>query len=128
MATFGTIEVYEEMAKLLNSDPEWADKGKAISYVMVYAYGPPVDKNFFVRFEAGQVTEVREVASADEEPVDFVLTGAPEVWRGVLDKTLNPTAALTRGQLKVKGKMTTLLKHMSAFSYVIDAMTKIELT
>jgi len=35
---------------------------------------------------------------------------------------------ITRGQLKVKGKMTTLLKHMSAFSYVIDAMTKIELT
>jgi len=127
MATFGTIEVYEEMAKLLNADPEWADKGKAISYTMVYVYGPPVDKNFLVRFEAGQVTEVREVASADEEPADFVLTGAPEVWRGVLDKTLNPTAALTRGQLKVKGKMTTLLKHMSAFSYVIDAMTRIEL-
>ena len=57
-----------------------------------------------------------------------MLTGAADVWRGVLDKTLNPTAALTRGQLKVKGKMTTLLKHMSAFSYVIDAMTKIELT
>ena len=127
MATFGTIEVYEEMAKLLNSDPEWAEKGKAISYTMVYVYGPPVDKNFLVRFEGGQVTEVREVASAEEEPADFVLTGAPEVWRGVLDKTLNPTAALTRGQLKVKGKMTTLLKHMSAFSYVIDAMTKIEL-
>ncbi len=128
MATFGTIEVYEEMAKLLNSDPEWADKGKAISYTMVYVYGPPDDKNFLVRFEEGQVTDVREVASAEEEPADFVLTGAPEVWRGVLDKTLNPTAALTRGQLKVKGKMTTLLKHMSAFSYVIDAMTKIELT
>ena len=128
MAKFGTVEVYEEMAKLLNADPEWADKGKAISYTMVYVYGPPVDKNFLVRFEAGQVTEVREVASADEEPADFVLTGAPEIWRGVLDKTLNPTAALTRGQLKVKGKMTTLLKHMSAFSYVIDAMTKIDLT
>ena len=128
MATFGTIEVYEEMAKLLNSDPEWADIGKAISYTMVYVYGPPVDKNFLVRFEEGQVTDVREVASAEDEPADFVLTGAPEVWRGVLDKTLNPTAALTRGQLKVKGKMTTLLKHMSAFSYVIDAMTKIELT
>ena len=128
MATFGTIEVYEEMAKLLNSDPVWAEKGKAISYSMIYVYGPPVDKNFFVQFEEGQMTEVREVPSAEAEPADFVLTGATEVWRGVLDKSLNPTAALTRGQLKVKGKMTTLLKHMNAFSYVIDAMTKIELT
>jgi hypothetical protein len=128
MAKFGTIEVYEEMAKLLNSDPEWAEKVKAIRYSMIYAYGPPVDKNFFVRFEEGQVTDVREVPSPEAEPADFVLTGPADVWRGVLDKTLNPTAALTRGQLKVKGKMTTLLKHMGAFSYVIDAMTKIELT
>jgi hypothetical protein len=31
MATFGTIEVYEEMAKLLDSDPVWTRKGRAIS-------------------------------------------------------------------------------------------------
>lgn len=128
MAEFGTIEVYEEMAKLLNSDPEWTEKGKAISYSMIYAYGPPVDKYFFVLFDEGRVTDVREVPTPDAEPADFVLTGPPDVWRGILEKTLNPTAALTRGQLKVKGKMTTLLKHMSAFSYVIDAMTRIELT
>jgi putative sterol carrier protein len=128
MAKFGTIEVYEEMARLLNEDPEWADKGKAITYTMIYAYGPPADKTFFVRFEQGRVTDVKEIDSPDAEPADFVLTGPSDVWRGIFDKTLNPTAALTRGQLKVKGKMTTLLKHMSAFSYVIDAMTKIELT
>ena len=128
MAKFGTIEVYEEMARLLNEDPEWADKGKAITYTMIYAYGPPTDRNFFVRFEQGRVTDVKEVDAPDAEPADFVLTGPPDVWRGIFDKTLNPTSALTRGQLKVKGKMTTLLKNMSAFSYVIDAMTKIELT
>jgi putative sterol carrier protein len=128
MARFGTIEVYEEMGRLLNEDPEWAEKGKAITYTMIYAYGPPADKTFYVRFEQGRVTEVKEIDAPDSEPADFVLTGPSDVWRGILDKTLNPTAALTRGQLKVKGKMTTLLKHMSAFSYVIDAMTKIELT
>lgn len=127
MAKFGTIEVYEEMARLLNEDPEWAEKGKAITYTMIYAYGPPAGGTFFVRFEEGRVTEVREIDSPDSEPADFVLTGPSEVWRGIFDKTLNPTTALTRGQLKVKGKMTTLLKHMGAFSYVIDAMTKIEL-
>jgi putative sterol carrier protein len=127
MAKFGTIEVYEEMAELLNDDPVWAEKGKAITYSMIYVYGAPVDRSFYVRFDEGRVVETREVDSPDEVQADFVLTGAADVWRGVLDKTLNPTAALTRGQLKVKGKMTTLLKHMSAFSYVIDAMTKIEL-
>lgn len=128
MAKFGTIEVYEEMARLLNDDPEWKEKGKAITYSMIYVYAPPADKNFFLRFDEGRVVEVREVPSPDAEPADFVLTGSPEVWRGVLDKSLNPTSALTRGQLKVKGKMTTLLKNMGAFSYVIDTMTKIDLT
>jgi putative sterol carrier protein len=125
---FGTVKVYEEMANLLNNDPEWAEKGKAITYTMIYDYGAPVSKAFFVKFEEGKITEVRELPSAEGESADFVISGAPEVWRGVLDKSINPTAAMTRGQLKVKGKMTTLLKHMGAFGYIIDSMTKIELT
>jgi putative sterol carrier protein len=124
---FGTVKVYEEMADLLNNDPEWSEKGKAITYSMTYDYGPPVSKAFFVRFDEGKIVDVRELPSPDAEPADFVISGAPDVWRGVLDGSLNPTAALTKGQLRVKGKMTTLLKHMNAFSYVIDAMTKIEL-
>jgi hypothetical protein len=124
---FGTVTVYEEMANLLNHDPAWSEKGKAISYTMIYDYGPPVSKAFYVRFAEGRVSEVRELAAVDDEAADFVISGAPDVWRGVLTKSINPTAALTRGQLKVKGKMTTLLKHMNAFSYIIDSMTKIEL-
>lgn len=127
MATFGTVEVYEEMARLLNTDPEWAEKGKAISYSMVYDYREPVSKAFYVKFDEGRVTEVRELASADAEPADFVISGTPDVWRGVLEKKINPTAALTRGQLKLKGKMSALLKHMNAFGHVIDTMTKVEL-
>ena len=125
---FGTVKVYEEMANLLNNDPEWAEKGKAITYTMIYDYSAPVSKAFFVKFDEGKITEVRELPSAEGESADFVISGAPEVWRGVLEKSINPTAAMTRGQLKVKGKMTTLLKHMGAFGYIIDSMTKIELT
>ncbi len=124
---FGTVKVYEAMGELLNSDPEWAEKGKAITYTMIYDYTAPVSKAFYTRFEEGRVTDVRELPSADAETADFVITATPEVWRGVLDKSLNPTAALTTGKMKVKGKMTTLLKHMQAFSYIIDSMTRIEL-
>lgn len=127
MPEFGTVAVYEEMAKLLNDDPEWLEKGKAITYSMIYDYGAPVNKAFFVRFEEGKVVDVRELPSADAELADFVISGSADVWRGVLEKKINPTAAMTRGQLKVKGKMTTLLKNMNAFGYVIDSMTKIEL-
>jgi putative sterol carrier protein len=124
---FGTVHVYEEMARRLNGDPVWAEKGKAINYTMVYKFQAPVDKAFLVRFEEGQINEVAEYGLDDHPKADFVISGPPTVWRGIFSKEVSPTAALTRGQLKLEGKMTQLLKHMSAFSYVIDAMTEIEL-
>jgi putative sterol carrier protein len=94
---------------------------------MVFAYGPPVDRTFFLRFGEGKVFDVKELGGADAEQADFVLSAAPEVWRGIFDQTINPTNALVKGQIKVKGKIAALLRHMTAFSYIIDAMTKIEL-
>ena len=123
--TFGTVGFYQAMADQLNSDPAWDDIGKDLSYSMVYVYTEPVNKRFYAVFDQGKVTGVREATEADAETVDFVITGAPDVWRGIFEKTINPTAALTTGKMKVKGKMTTLLKNMKAFSYVIEAMTKV---
>ena len=124
---FGTVAVYEAMAELLNNDPAWADKGQGINYSMIFDYGPPVGRTFFLRFADGKVFDVKELPSADAEKADFVLTAAPDVWRGIFEQTINPTNALVKGQIKVKGKIAALLRHMTAFSYIIDAMTRIEL-
>ncbi len=128
MAKFGTVEVYEEMGRMLNADDEWLNKrGTKISYSMVYDFGEPVDKAFYTRFDSGRVTEVRELDSRGDIDADFVISGSGDTWRGVLTKTIDPTVALTRGQLKVKGKMATLLKNMNAFKYVIEKMAQIPL-
>ena len=124
MATFGTIEVYEELAALLNTDPVWAEKGRKIDHSMVFDYTEP----FFVRFEAGKLTDVRELSSTDAESADFTLQGSPEAWRGLLEGTTTPMKALTGGQLKVKGNMVTLMKEMKAFSHVMDSLAQIKLT
>jgi hypothetical protein len=124
---FGTVAVYEAMADLLNNDPAWAEKGKSIDYSMLFDYGPPVEKTFFVRFADGKVFDVKELGSADAAKADFVLSAAPDVWRGIFDQTINPTNALVKGQIKVKGKIAALLRHMTAFSYIIEAMTKLDL-
>ena len=124
---FGTLQVYEEMALLLNQDPKWVEKGSAITYTMVFDYSEPFTKSFFMRFEAGRVTDVRELSPGETEEADFVISGSPDVWRDVFAKKLSPASAMTKGQLKVKGRLTTLFKHMGAFNYVIDSMTSIEL-
>jgi putative sterol carrier protein len=123
---FGTVDFYQAMADQLNNDPAWPEIGKDLCYSMVYVFTEPVDKRFYAVFDAGKVTGVREATEADADAVDFVITGPPDVWRGIFEKTINPTAALTTGKMKVKGKMTTLLKNMKAFSYVIEAMTRVD--
>ncbi len=123
---FGTVDFYQAMADQLNNDPAWSEIGKDLDYTMVYVFTEPVNKSFYAVFDQGKVTGVREATEADAEAVDFVITGPPDVWRGIFEKTINPTAALTTGKMKVKGKMTTLLKNMKAFSYVIEAMTKVD--
>lgn len=124
---FGSIDVYNVMAEKLNDDPEWLELGRKITYSMIYVYGPPLDKAFFVRFEAGKVTDVRELSAPDAEAADFVITGSPDVWRGVVRGELNPTTAMAKGHLKVQGKTTTLLRNMNAFSRIINILKEIEI-
>lgn len=122
---FGTIDFYKAMAEQLNNDPEWAEKGKKLTYDMVYVFEPPVEGQFFVSFDGGRVVEVREASPQDVEKANFVISGSSDNWRGIFEDKINPTVALTRGQLRVKGKMTQLLKNMNAFQYVIVAMKRV---
>jgi putative sterol carrier protein len=124
---FGTIEVYDALAERLNDDEEWAVLGKPITNTMVHVYREPIDKSFFVRFEEGRITDVRELSSPDAEEVDFVLTADPDVWRSIIEKKTKPTVAMTTGKVKIKGNMGALMKHMKPFSHVMDVMTEIDL-
>lgn len=124
---FGTVAVYQAMADRLNEDSEWSELGRNITYSMSYVYGPPIDKTFFVRFDSGKVTDVRELPSPEAEPADFVITGPADVWRGVVRGEVNPTTAMAKGQLKVQGKMTTLLRHMNAFSRIINILKELDI-
>ncbi|GAB3077911.1 SCP2 sterol-binding domain-containing protein [Nocardioides zeae] len=122
----GTVEFYQAMADELNNDPEWKEKGKNLSYTMVYKYEAPIEGEFFTVFDQGKVTEVRHAEPQDVEKADFVISGSSDVWRGCFDGSINPTVAMTRGQLRVRGKMSQLLKNMSAFQHVITAMSRID--
>jgi putative sterol carrier protein len=122
----GTVEFYQAMADKLNSDPDWADKGKNINFKMGYKYEAPIEGQFYVSFDQGRVTEVRDASQADLDAADYVISGSSDVWRGCFDGSINPTVAMTRGKLRVRGKMAQLLKNMPAFMYIQDTMSKID--
>lgn len=122
----GTLEFYEAMGEALNADPVWADKGKSINFKMAYKYEAPIEGQFFVNFDEGKVVEVRNATQEDLDAADFVITGSSDVWRGCFDGSINPTVAMTRGKLRVRGKMAQMLKNMPAFMYIQQTMGQIE--
>lgn len=124
--SFGTVESYQAMADALNADPAWVEKGKPLSCAMVYVYGPPVDKAFYLVYDEGRISEVAEVSSPDERPAEFVITGTADTWKAVLRKEIKPATAMATGKLKVKGRQTFLLKNMGAFSYILEVMTQLD--
>lgn len=122
----GTLEFYQAMADKLNADPEWADKGKNIDFKMAYKYEAPIEGQFYVEFDKGRVTEVRDASQQDLDSADYVISGSSDVWRGCFDGSVNPTVAMTRGKLRVRGKMAQLLKNMPAFMYIQATMAAID--
>lgn len=122
----GTVDFYQAMADALNNDPEWTDKGKNISFKMAYKYEAPIEGQFFVEFDHGKVMEVRNASQADLDGADFVISGSSDVWRGCFDGSINPTVAMTRGKLRVRGKMAQMLKNMPAFMYIQETMAKVD--
>lgn len=124
---FGTVDFYQAMADALNDDPEWPEKGGHLDFAMIYIYGEPIDKVFYVKFEeGGKVGDVAELASPDERDAEFVISGPATVWKDVLSKSVKPTTALATGKLKVKGKQTVLLKNMSSFTHILDVMSNLD--
>jgi putative sterol carrier protein len=122
----GTVEFYEAMAEALNNDPEWAEKGKAIDFNMAYRYEAPIEGQFYVSFDKGRVVAVRNASQEDLDGADFCISGSSDVWRGCFDGSINPTVAMTRGKLRVRGKMAQMLKNMPAFTYIQKTMAEIE--
>ena len=122
---FGTREVYDALAEALNDDPKWLAKAQVLNYTMTHVYTEPLNKTFTFRFEGGKLLDVRDVDGP--APADFVLTASPEVWeRMLVSQTITPQIALVTRKIHVDGSMTTLLKHITVFNYLLAVLTGLE--
>lgn len=53
--TFGTREIYDQLAAALNDDPKWLEKAKILNYTMSHWYSEPMGCAFGMRFDAGKL-------------------------------------------------------------------------
>lgn len=124
---FGELSLYQAMAAALNSDSEWLGKAKDISTTMDFIYGEPHNRRFFMRFESGNIEEVRERnLDGPEDDAAFSITASPEDWKALLRGEVKPTVAMATGRMQVNGSQIYLLKHIKAFQYVLNVMTKLD--
>ena len=122
---FGTREIYDALAEKLNDDPKWLEKATVLNYTMTHVYSEPLNKTFTFRFEGGKLLDIEE--RDGPAPADFVLSATPEVWERILvAQTLSPNVALVTRKLHVDGSMTTLLKHISVFNYLLNVLTSLD--
>ena len=56
----------------------------------------------------------------------FVMSGPYSKWKQVTQAQLNPIQALMTGQMKLKGNMAMVMKHVKAAQEIIRACTRID--
>ncbi len=122
---FGTKEIYESLANVLNDDPVWLKKAAVLNYSMTHVYEGSPKKVFGFRFEGGKLLDVRE--SDEIIPADFVLSASPEIWQRILvDQTLTPQVGIVSRKLGVQGSISALLKNISVFNYLLNALIELQ--
>ena len=67
-------------------------------------------KTWTATLVAGVPGEVEEVESNKSTKYDIHVLTDSETWLGILNKEINAMSAVTSGKLKIKGKMTDLIK------------------
>jgi putative sterol carrier protein len=64
----------------------------------------------FVIAEEGAVLIDGDEVRAEDAPADCTMTASADVFEGILDGDVNPTAAFMTGRLKVEGDMGLAMK------------------
>jgi len=81
MPTFPSVEWFEEIRKLVNSDEVFRRLGTVDCRVGVKVG----DKIFELNFEAFECVSVKEIAESDLRDLDFWLEQSPEEWREMIE-------------------------------------------
>jgi len=128
--TFGTRELYDDLAESLNNDPKWLARAKAMTFSMahVYQWQGGAERTFRMEFSGGVMSDVAEFDDpADLPDTALVLTGSFEDWRDMLvTEELSVNVAMVTRKIVVKGKMGTMMKNIPQFNYIISKLIELE--
>ncbi len=127
---FGSPEWLQALQEELNKSPAYEDAARNWEgdfYFVVDPEGPVTEtKYLYMDLWHGKSRAAYVVADPKEKSPAYVLSGKYGKWKQVVTAKLDPLQAMATGQLKLKGNMVAILKHVKAAQEIVRACTRID--
>ncbi len=86
----------------------------------------PNTSYFFVGLLHGKCTDAAMVASAEERPAQYILSGSYSTWRKVMEGTQDPIQAMMTRKLKLKGNLMKVMRYPKAAKDMVDSVQRVD--
>ena len=131
---FGTDEWLDAFMERLNDDQRYRELAKDYEGALIFTcFAEPSvheilakDRVFYFKPSQGRIVEWRVIEPEDERPeVKYELSGDYAAWKEVAEGKVDiKKAVLITRQIKVKGKMSELIKNIAAAERIIGVLVE----
>ena len=127
---FGTDAWVKELQSQLNASPAYEESAKTWEgdfYFLVEPDGVVTEPVYiYLDLWHGKCRDAFIALNKDAKKPAYVMSGPYARWVKVVTAQLDPLQALATGQLKLKGNMIMVMKHVKAAQEIIKACTRID--
>ncbi len=127
---FGSPEWVQALHQELNNSQAYADAAKEWEgdfYFVVEPEGTVLETVYmYMDLWHGKSRDACVVHDPKEKNPVFVMSGKYGKWKQVVTAKLDPIQGLMTGQLKLKGNMVMVMKHVKAAQEMVRACTRID--
>jgi putative sterol carrier protein len=124
MVQFLGLDYWKKVQEIANSDEEFGVKARGFTATFTFRVTENEElPDIFVKFDNGQVTQVRELENG--EKTDFTLEGPYDIWVKVNKGELEGSNAIMTRQLQFKGNMSSIIRYSKAFLRLFKLMQQV---
>lgn len=127
---FGTDAWVKELQSQLNASSAYEESAKTWEgdfYFLVEPDGTVTEPVYiYLDLWHGKCRDAFIAPNKDAKKPAYVMSGPYMRWVKVVTAQLDPLQALATGQLKLKGNMIMVMKHVKAAQEIIKACTRID--
>ena len=130
MAIFATQEWLDEIAKLLNDDPAYAEGAKNWEGDFLYIIEPDeVEPNpgyYYIDLYHGKCRKAVMLKDPSEVKAEFELSATYSNWKKILTGELDGNKAMMTRKMKFKGNITKVMKDVKAGQAYAKALASLK--